>query len=278
MMRKFFLPCSFVVLVFMCAMLTNCGSSSGSGGGGTGGGPYNVAGNWQVNVNVSGQSVPFVGVINAQGQALLFGDAVPGLPDIAYVRDTWQLPTITGASSFSGTTSLYAEMGTLLPDGSTVDTVSMQGTVNSATSITGKNSNGTFTLTAFSPLTGSVTAFSGLTSGYINTNGFDLTFTPAGSGQSMSFTGSNSLNCQLSGTFTQDGTNNVFNVSMTLTGGVACPITGSMTGLGFESNSDYFDINEFRPGTYLYADMLGSTPFVFEIYGPGASTDFANAR
>ncbi len=84
----------------------------------------------------------------------------------------------------------------------------------------------------------------------------------------MSFTGSNTFGCDISGKFTQEATHNVFDVSMTITGTVDCPITGSMTGLGFEGNSDYLGINEFQPGTYLYADMLGSTPFVFEIYQP----------
>jgi len=267
-MRKLFLSFSFVILAFLCAVLTNCGSSSGSGGGGTGGGPYDVVGNWQTNVNTSVGAIPFVGVINSHGQALLFGDAIPDMQDISYVGDTWEMPTITGASSFSGTTFLYAALGSQLPGGGTVEIVSMQGKVNSATSITGQNSNGSFTLKAFSPLTGSVTAFSGRTSGYFDANGFDLTFTPTGSGQSMSVTGSNTFGCDVSGTFAQDGSNNVFDVSMTITGTVDCPITGSMTGLGFESNSDYFNINEWRPGTYLYADMLGSTPFVFEIYQP----------
>jgi len=250
-------------------MLINCGgSSSSSSGGGNGGGPYDVVGNWQTNLNASGESVPFVGVINSQGQALLFGDAVPDLQDIDYVGDTWQLPTITGASSFSGTTSIYAVLGTQLPGGGTVDTVSMQGTVNSATSITGKSSSGSVTLSAYSPLTGSVTAFSGNTSGWFDENGFNLAFKPTGSGQSMSFTGSNNFGCDISGTFTQEGTHNVFDVSMTITGTVDCPITGSMTGLGFESNSDYLNINEWQPGTYLYADMMASTPIVFEIYQP----------
>ena len=267
-MRKFVLSFSFVILPFVCASLTSCGGSSGSGGGGNGGGPYDVVGNWQTTVGTSGGSIPFVGVINSQGQALLFGDAMPGMQDIGYVADTWELPTITGVGSFSGTTSLYAALGTQLPGGGTVDTVSMQGKVISATSITGQNSNGNFTLSAYSPLTGSVTAFSGKTSGYFDEVGFDLTFTPTGSGQSMSFTGSNAFGCDISGTFTQDGTHNVFDVAMTITGTVDCPITGSMTGLGFESNSDYLDLNEWRSGTYLYADMMGSTPFVFEIYQP----------
>ena len=77
-----------------------------------------------------------------------------------------------------------------------------------------------------------------LQSGYFDENGFNLTFTPTGSGQSMSFTGSNTFGCDISGTFTQEGTNNVFDVSMTIAGTVDCPITGSMTGLGFESSSD----------------------------------------
>ncbi len=268
-MRKLVLSLSFTALVFMCAMLINCGGSSSSSGGGNGGGPYDVVGNWQTNVISGGESVPFVGVINSQGQALLFGDVVPDMQDIDYVGDTWELPTITGASSFSGNTSMYAALGTQLPGGGTVDTVSMQGTVNSATSITGKNSGGSFTLSSYSPLTGSVTAFSGTTAGWFAyAYGYAMAFTPSGSGQSMSFTGSNNVGCDISGTFTQEGTHNVFDVSMNITGTVDCPVTGTMTGLGFESDSDYFNMNGRQPGTYLYADMMGSTPFVMEIYPP----------
>ncbi len=125
MKRKFVLFLSFISLVFMGAMLTNCGgSSSNSGGGGNGGGPYNVVGNWQTTLSTSGESVLFVGVINSQGQALLFGDVVPNMEDTEYVGDTWELPTITGASSFSGMTSMYAALGTQLPGGGAVDTIS----------------------------------------------------------------------------------------------------------------------------------------------------------
>lgn len=74
----------------------------------------------------------------------------------------------------------------------------------------------------------------------------------------------------MTGTFTQEGSNNVFDVTMTITG-TGCPMgqaPGTVTGLGFESNSDYFDLNGFQPSTYLYADLLGSAPFVIEIYPP----------
>lgn len=191
MMRKFLILLSFVFVTLMCAVTSNCGGSSSS----SGDGPYNVVGNWQTTAPISGAgSAPFVGVINSQGLALFFGDSAPDLNDIDYVGDTWELPTISGASSFSGTTSLYAAPYSLLPGGGAVQTVSMQGNVTSASSITGKNSDGTFTLSAYSPLTGSVTAFSGTTVGYIGAvgdlGGFGMVFAASGSGQSMSFNGS----------------------------------------------------------------------------------------
>ena len=46
-----------------------------------------------------------------------------------------------------------------------------------------------------------------------------------------------------------------------------CPITGTFTGLGFESSSDYFNLNNGNSDTYLYANILnGADTFVMEIY------------
>jgi hypothetical protein len=262
MTHKFALSLSIVCLALIAVVTMSCGGSSSSGGG-TGGGPYNVVGIWQTTLSGSAGSTSFVGAINSQGLALLFAD---NPADPAFVGDTWELPTITGASSFSGMTSLYAEPGTQLPWGGTVQTISMQGNVNSATSITGKNSNGSFTLSPYSPLTRSVTAFTGAMVGEIEggANIFRLTFAPGGSGQSMNFSGSGGF-CVVTGSFTQEGTSNIFDVSMIYESG-GCPGTGTVTGLGFESSSDYFQMNGNAQGTYLYANMLGSSPYVLEIF------------
>jgi hypothetical protein len=262
MSRNIVLSLSLVCLALIGVMTMSCGGSSSSGGG-TGSGPYDVVGNWQTTLSGSAGSASFVGAINSQGLAVLFADN-PADPE--FVGDTWELPTITGASSFSGMTSLYAEPGTQLPWGGTVQTISMQGTVNSTTSITGENSNGSFTLSPYLPLTRSVTALTGAMVGEIEGGAdiFRLTFATGGSGQSMNFSGSGGF-CVVTGTFTQEGTSNVFDVSMIYESG-GCPGTGTVTGLGFESNSDYFQMNGNAQGTYLYANILGSSPYVLEIF------------
>jgi hypothetical protein len=74
--------------------------------------------------------------------------------------------------------------------------------------------------------------------------------------------------CYMSGTFTQEGENvtnlNVFDISITsLDGG--CPLGATVTGVGFESNSDYFNLNANAPGTYFYA-IPSNSAAVLEIF------------
>jgi hypothetical protein len=46
-----------------------------------------------------------------------------------------------------------------------------------------------------------------------------------------------------------------------------CPITGTFTGIGFESSADYFGLNGGHADTYLYADILdGTSTFVVEFF------------
>jgi hypothetical protein len=257
MSRNFLISLSFLCLLAICAMITNCGSSSKSGGG-NGGGPYDVVGDWQL--TLSGSSTTGYGVINTTGLALFFDN----------LGETLELPTITGASSFSGTATIYE------PGGAS-STATVQGNVNSATSISGTlsgNGSGSFTAASYSAVT-SVTALSGAMTGESWSGALlELTLSPSGSNASMSFTGSNGISCDVSGTFTQEGGNvatlNVFDVSMTFSG-TGCPTltTTAITGLGLESSSDYLNFNSGSPGTYLYADMLDPAgPFILEIYVP----------
>jgi len=242
-------------------MTTNCGSSSKSnnGGGGTGGGPYDVVGDWQITVSGNGGSTTGYGVINSSGLALFFDS----------LGESLELPTITGASSFSGTI-------TVTEPGGLSSSASAQGNVSSATSLSGTvsgNGSGTFSASSYSPVT-SVKALSGSLLG--ESEGIsilaELTFTSSGSNSSMSFTGTSGITCLVSGTFTQEGgtvsTLNVFDVSMTFSGtNCPTPTTSAITGLGFESSSDYFGFNFSNPATYLYADMLDPAgAFPIEIY------------
>jgi len=257
-----FLLVPLVATGLICLVAINCGGS-GNSGGSSGGGPYDVVGNWTITLNYStgGSSVGY-GTIDSSGRALFFGTTLAG-----DYGQTLELPTITGASSFSGDMTSYAELGT----GGGQVTVSCQGKVNSAASITGTfsgGSSGTFSLSPYAPLSGAATAFTDIRAGYIVSTGMNLyyfTFSKSGTHQSMSFTASNPWSCAFSGTFTQKGTENVFDVSITFTGS-ACPDDGTVSGLGFESNSDYFNLNGSGQGTYLYADLLGANAFVIEIY------------
>ncbi len=256
---------SLASLGLVCAVATNCGGSSGSaGGGGCTGGPYNVVGDWAITTSGNGMSTSGPGVINGSGLAVFFQTSTtPPAPG-----DTVVLPTLTGTCSFSGTATAYGTPAS--GGGSAVDTV--QGKVNSTTSITGKISNGnTFSIVSSSPLTGSVTAFSGTRyigeiEGWTGTdNIWRLDLEPTGSGASMTIGGSNNQ-CDINGTFTQEGSVasnlNVFDVSITYTQEAGCPKSGS--GVGFESSVDYFNVSEGQPGPYFYA-VLSNGASVLEI-------------
>ena len=267
MKRKFVLLLSFVSLVLICAMVISCGSS-GSGSGSCTGGPFDVVGDWTLDVSGSGGSSSGPGVINSSGLAVFFQTTTtPPAPG-----DIVMLPSITGTCSFSGTATAY---GTPASGGGSASQ-SVQGKVNSATSITGNISNGnTFSLVPNSPLSGSVTALSGPgwlgeIEGAAQPVIWDIVLAPSGSNNSMSFTGAGLLSsgatCDISGTFNQEGGNaanlNVFDASITF--GAGCPFNNS-SGVGFESNSDYFGINGNAQGTYLYAASSGSA-LVLEIF------------
>jgi len=51
------------------------------------------------------------------------------------------------------------------------------------------------------------------------------------------------------------------------TNGGRCAASGALSGIGFESDTDYFGFNGGVAGTYLYADILASSnTFVLEIF------------
>ena len=255
MSRNVGLSLSFLCLALIAVMAMSCGGSS-PGSTACTGGPYDVVGDWLLTLSGSGSSTSVLGPINSAGLAVLFQ---PGPPVV-----TVTMPPITGACSLTGTGTAYIEGGTTASE-------TVQGNVNSATSISGKitNSSGTYTLSMVpsTPLTGSVTALTG--SGWHgNLEGTaigifsPLTFTATGSGQSMSVAGG--TGCSVSGTFTQE-TGNVFDVSLTFSG-TGCPVP-SLSGLGFESSSDYFTLNGGAAGTYLYA-ISSSGAEVLEVFKP----------
>ncbi len=272
MLHKVALLVCIVCVVGIASLSISCGGSSSSGAKVCTGGPYNVVGDWQITVsNSSGSTVSGPGVISSSGLALFFDtSAVTG-----GTGDTLEPPALTGACSFSGKIIAYAEPGSVASGGTSVITDSAQGNVNSTSSITGTFSgvsSGSFSVAPNTPLTGSVTALSGAMLGEVagSINGqpvqMPLTFSKSGSNNSMIFSGSVGSSCNVKGTFSEEGSNNVFDVSITFSG-TGCPVSGGMNGLGFESSTDYFTMNGGAQGTYLYADILASgSPFVVEIF------------
>jgi hypothetical protein len=142
--------------------------------------------------------------------------------------------------------------------------------VTSATSISGTiagtaTGNVNFSDVPNSPLNGPVTALSGVQwtgefEGAADPIIWNINFLSAGNNNSVSFRGfgtnRDGTTCDMSGTFNQEGGNaanlNVFDISITsLNGG--CPLGATVTGVGFESNSDYFNLNGNAAGTYFYA-------------------------
>jgi hypothetical protein len=270
-LRKLILPLAFVSLIAIAGFTLGCGSSSKTVTM-TCDTVFNVVGDWQITVaTTGGGSVSGYGAIDSSGLALFFDTDV----NEGDSGDTLEMPTLTGNCSFSGNLTAYSEPGGV--DNGAVVSVAAQGNVTSNTAISGTfsgSSSGTISATSFSPLSGSVTALTGAMNGEVEgaINGqpvlLPLVFSQSGSNQSMSFTtnSNQSPNCSVNGTFTQAGTSNVFDVSMTFAGS-GCALTGTFTGLGFESSSDYFSFNNGAAGTYLYADILDSSDtFVMEIY------------
>lgn len=272
MCRKFWLPVSAVCLVAWCATAMGCGSSNKTSS--CTGGPYNVVGNWQITVSqTSGASVTGYGAIDSAGLTMFFDNSPANGSG-----DTLEMPKITGSCSFSGNLTEFSEPGGPFSGQSVVDTT--QGNVTSASAIKGTfTANGTpkgsFSASTFSPLTGTVSGVVGSKTGEVQgmINGqslvLPLTFAASGTGDSMSFTGS-TLNCSVTGTFTQVRTANVFDVSVTFSnnGGNSCGLRNNFTGIGFESNSDYFGFHgNDSSDTYLYADIQASSnTFVMEIF------------
>jgi hypothetical protein len=248
MARKLALLLSFAFLVLLGAITISCSSSSGSGGNT---GPFNVVGNWVANFSASvGATELGYGAIDSSGLGAFFDTS----------GNIVQLPTITGAKSFSGNLTAYAVNGTFFPGGAVMVSDASQGTVNSATSITGTftgSPSGNFTAAPFSPLSGSAAPPSGTMQGKITgfADTLQFTFTSGGAFTGADFAGPGST-CNLIGTLTQQGTSNVFDVTYNSASG-DCFLNGQ-TGIAFESATDYFNVNGGADSTYFYMILLTS--------------------
>jgi hypothetical protein len=252
---------SIAIFTLLGAIAVSCGGSSNPGGNG---GPYIVAGDWRANFSPEiGNTVSAVGAINSAGLGALFDTS----------GNIVQLPIITGATSFSGNLITYALNGSPFAGGTYIITETAQGNVSSATSITGTftgSSAGSFSVSPFSPVSGSVVPVSGTMNGKIT--GFSdtllLTFSSDGTFTGGDFAGPGST-CNVNGKLTQDGTNNVFDVTYNNASG-SC-FTDTQTGIAFESATDYFNVNGGADANYLYMVLLTSTltqvrPYVIILY------------
>src|SRR5579864_7116282 len=255
---------SDIVIVLACLALS-CGSSTS--GGGQHQGSYNVVGNWQVGFSATvGATNAGMGAIDSAGLAAFFDTG----------GNIFQLPTITGASSFSGNLNAYAENASPFPGGVYSVTDSAQGTVTSATTIggtfTASGTPGTFNLVPFSPLSGANVPLSGAYNAKFLGFSDVVNFNFASDG---TFTGSDDPSiqipgCGFNGTLTQQGSSNVFDMTYSTMASNSCIATNE-TGIGFQSKTDYFNVNNGADATYFYVMMLTSTwpsvrPYVIVIY------------
>jgi hypothetical protein len=261
MLRKIAWLLSVACLVLIAAMTFSCGSSSITVNPSCTGGPYSVVGNWQMTVTPTGVNpATGYGAVDSAGLALFFDTS-----SSTGSGETLELPALSGVCYFSGNIVSYPAPSST----ATTITDSLQGNVASGkiTGIFSGVSAGTVSAVPFSPLSGAPIALSGARTGGIEglTDTLSLTFSPT-TRAGMSFTGTDTSNCTISGTFTQVGSSNVFDVSYTVAGASPC-VAATSTGIGFESNTDYFNLNNSAAGTYLYADILESTgAFVLEVF------------
>jgi len=253
------------IVIAVAGLTLSCGSSTS--GGGQHQGSYNVVGNWQVGFSVTvGASNGGMGAIDSTGVAAFFDTG----------GNIFQLPTITGTSTFSGSLNAYAENANPFPGGVYSLTDSAQGTVTSATTIGGTftalGTPGTFNLVPFSPLSGANVPLSGAYRakflGFTDVVNFNF----ASDG---TFTGSDDPSiqipgCGFNGTLTQQGSSNVFDMTFSTMASNSCIATNE-TGIAFQSKIDYFNVNNGADTNYFYVMMLTSTlqtvrPYVIVIY------------
>jgi hypothetical protein len=262
MLRNFVLSLLLICMGAWCAFTVGCGSSSNSNGSTACTGSYNVVGDWQGTATSGSASDDIAGVINTSGDASFFDNEA----------DIVVLPNITGTCSYSGNLTAYASF----ENGGGTESGTVSGNVTSDSAITGsETSNGSttsFTLASYSPIS-SVTALSGETFGYaMGAPETDtMTLTLSGTSSAITYSGTDAGDCSISGTFTQESTNNVYDVTFNVGGDCTA---SNLTGIGFESSSDLLSVNEGATGTYAYAIITsGSAPFVLEIVPSSDSPD-----
>jgi hypothetical protein len=267
MLRHTALLLSLIFIVLVAAFIMSCGGSSHHANACTG--TYTIVGDWQGSVTSDGSTDDFVGTIDSTGNGVFFD----GLADIVTVNP------LSGACSFTSSNETVYE--SIENGGPATATGSATGNVTSDSAFNGSESSngtsGTFSFTSYNPLgTGSVTAVSGIVGADVEGQVSDLLdLTLGGTAGNITFSGNDSQ-CNISGAFTQEGTNNLYSVTFNVSGnGESC--SGNFTGVGFESDSDLFDADDNATGTYLYGTLISSSgSFVVEIEPSGS--DAAHRR
>ena len=266
MVRRLALLISLSGMVLVGAMTIACGRSTTIAKPTCVGGPYDVVGDWTLTVN----GIQSIGVVNSSGSALFLIDDIHNTD---FHGDEFVLPNISGTCSFSGELTLYVAQQNF---GGTYSWPA-NGSVQSGPVIGGtySTSQGTPTFLGvpdFSLISSPVALNSTMTLGDLSSatgNEFQVQVAPSGIGNSanMTFTGTGGINCNVSGTFMQEGSNlanlDVFDTTITFTG-TGCPVTGTLNGLGFESSVDYSNFSS-GSGPFLFA-ISSNSANVIEIY------------
>jgi len=247
------------LLAFLITLLSACGGGTGDyavgGGGGSGGGATAaVQGVWigSYSINGTSGSTPVIAVIAEGGYAFFYDE----------FGNVYVLPKLTGSTTLKGTLSAYAAFGGTFPDGHTAESFSLSGTA-SDTSITGTFSGngetGSFALTSLATQS---TGVSGLADLAGNAGGFYFGSGTAAVALTIQasdvFAGTDANGCNLVGTFAKVQANPLLVAVTVKSSGSSGACAGSMTGLGFVTDSDLGNLFGGAAGNYLYVGVSNS--------------------
>jgi hypothetical protein len=253
---------SLVSVILLASAIISCGGSSSTPTPTPCTGAFNVVGDWQGSVTSDGTTDALFGTIDSTGNAVFFDT----------VGDIATLNPITGVCSFSSTLTAYESVengGPQTTSGPATGNVTSSSAINGSESVNA--TSGTFSFSSYSPLgSGAVTAVSGTVGAEVEGQTTDgLILTLGGTSSSITYSGTDASDCSFNGAFTQQGTNNLYDVTFNISGSNCT--AGNLTGVGFESNSDLLAVNDNGSGTYLYAVITSSgAPFVVEVLPSGA--------
>ncbi len=250
------------ISMFICALVTGCGSSSSSSS--------------SSNTTVILQVVPgpWSGTYSLNGGSQIAVTGAIASGGFGYFADNqgnvFLIENVPGQSPFTSTAIGTAPPGQTFSDGNRVDTFSVSGTYTSTATATSMQAtltgidpttaaltglNGNLTLNTDVPYAGtpSIAGLLGQWNGYYTgkaSTSVVLTLNADGT-----FTGNDGYGCSISGSLVQqDPGTNLFFVNY-LTSGTGCP--GIMNGLAYESSKDVSGAFGGAAGNYLYLGLFG---------------------